>query len=437
MVVAEAVEVLASHYKNATPIELLPAGVRIRELDVPKKIVAEFLADIMPLDRADRFIQALEVGVFCLERAEATRDLDFVRGQVESILQEVTRQVGAVPQLLEAGLSEKLRAEDGELLAPIKDMVEGTARTLTERVSTVRDLLTNDIDPAKSTSTLGRALAELKNMLDGARTDSIQGTVAEAIRTVTGEDGALARSVKATVAEAIRPLADEVNRIGQQIAATSAAEEVIAQTALKGTPYEQQLVQVLQPRATAMGAAVLHVGPDNRPGDILLDFDETSVAPGLSLIVEARDRVTPMGRKAIASTAAKAMSERDANFALYVSRTPEGLAAEIGEWAEGSCDGGRWIATTHEHLLVAIRFALLLHRMDQADRDRDVIDAQAVSEQVERIRTSLRRVSTVKRHATSIRGSADAIQDEVEQLNFDVRSALCTIEEQLGDSGPE
>jgi hypothetical protein len=47
-------------------------------------------------------IQALEVGVFCLERAEAARDLDFVRSRVESILQEVTRQVGAMPQLLAA-----------------------------------------------------------------------------------------------------------------------------------------------------------------------------------------------------------------------------------------------------------------------------------------------------------------------------------------------
>jgi hypothetical protein len=436
MAVAEAIEILASQH-STTAIELLPAGVRVRELDIPKKIVAEFLADLMPLDRTDRFIQALEVGVFCLERAESTRDLDFVRGQVESILQDVARQVGAVPQILESGLSEKLRAEDGQLLAPIKDLVDGTARTLTERVNSVRDLLSNDIDPAKSTSTLGRALAELKNMLDGARTDSIQGTVAETIKSITGEDGMLARSVKATVAEAIRPLADEVSRIGLQIAATTAAQEVISQTALKGASYEEQLVQLLQVRAAPMGAAVLHVGPDNRPGDIVLDFDDTSVAAGLCVVVEARDRTTPMGRKAITSTAAKAMSERDATLALYVSRTDAGLAAEIGDWAEGTCDGGRWIATTHEHLLVAIRFALLLHRIDQADRDRDVVDAHAVAEQVERIRTALRRVSTVKRHVTSIRGSADTILEEIEQLNFDVRSALCAVEEQLGGAEPE
>ena len=191
MAVAEVVELLSSHHSTSA-IELLPGGVRVRELGIPNRIVAEFLADVMPLDRADRFIHALELGVFCLQRAEATRDLDFVRGQVESILLEVTHQVGAVPQLLEAGLAERLRAEDGELLAPIKDLVEGTARTLTERVSSVRDLLANDMDPAKSTSTLGRALGQLKDMLDGTRTDSIQGTVAEAIKSVTGEDGTLA-----------------------------------------------------------------------------------------------------------------------------------------------------------------------------------------------------------------------------------------------------
>jgi hypothetical protein len=57
-----------------------------------------------------------------------------------------------------------------------------------------------------------------------------------------------------------------------------------------------------------------------------------------------------MGRKALASTAANAISQRDATFALFVSRTPAGLAAEIGEWAEGSCDGGRWIAVDDAHL---------------------------------------------------------------------------------------
>src|SRR5437016_624600 len=76
MAVADAIEIFASKYSTPA-IELLPAGVRVHELDVPKKIVAEYLADVMPLDRADRFIQALEVGVFCLERAEAARDLDF------------------------------------------------------------------------------------------------------------------------------------------------------------------------------------------------------------------------------------------------------------------------------------------------------------------------------------------------------------------------
>jgi hypothetical protein len=80
---------------------------------------------------------------------------------------------------------------------------------------------------------------------------------------------------------------------------------------------------------------------------------------------------------------------------------------------------------------------LLLHRLDQADRDRDVVDAHAMAEQVERIRTALRRVSTVQRHVTSIRGSAATIQEEIEQLNFDVRSALCAIEEQLGVTEPE
>ena len=165
---------------------------------------------------------------------------------------------------------------------------------------------------------------------------------------------------------------------------------------------------------------------ENRVGVRLLDRTTRKVSASA-----VGETFAPMARRVLSS-----LDEALDNL-TNLKELRRGLAAEVGEWAEGSCDGGRWIATTHEHLLVAIRFALLLHRMDQAEHDRDVVDAHAVAEQVERIRTALRRVSTVKRHATSIRGSADAIQEEIEQLNFDVRSALCAIEEQLGAARPE
>jgi hypothetical protein len=202
-----------------TTIELLEGGVRIHDLDVPSKGVADYLRQVPEASREFQFVEALEVGIFCLERATAARDLDFVRAQVDSILGEVQRAVSVIPDVVETGLAGKLGTSDGQVLAPIRTMVETTSTALTERLNGVKDLLTENIDPERSTSTLGRALSQLRDMLDAQRKDSIQATLADAIRTVTTEDGTLAKSVKASVAEATQPLAEEVSRISRQIAA--------------------------------------------------------------------------------------------------------------------------------------------------------------------------------------------------------------------------
>jgi hypothetical protein len=357
--------------------------------------------------------------------------MDFVRSQVKSIIDEVERSVVGIPKAVEDGLTQKLGAADGQVLAPIRNMVEATSWSMAERVNGVKELLANEIDPAKQTSTLGRALGQLKDLLDGNRKDSIQATLAEAVRGITGEEGTLTRSVKVTVAEAVRPLADEVNRISKQIAAAEATEEALAGTTKKGAPYEEEVLAAIVARSTAIGVEVHHVGPDNHAGDVVLRFGDASAAAGLSMVVEARDRTSPLGRKAIGDVAHRAMSERGANAAIYVSRSREGLAAEVGDWAEGQCDRGPWIATTHEHLFVAIRFILILHRMATLAESADAVDLGAVEGQVSRIRTALLRVGTIKRNVTAIRDGASNIQEEAETLQADIRGALLTIEETL------
>jgi hypothetical protein len=412
-------------------VELLERGVRVHHLDIPQPAVADYLRQFPEGERELQFIEAIDVGVFCLERAAATRDLDFVRSQVDAILKEVERAVSGIPDVLEGGLAQKLGAEDGQVLAPIRTMVDTTSRTLTERVNGVRDLLATEIDPDKSTSTIGRALGQLKDMLDGRRKDSVQATLAGAVQSVTGEHGVLAKAVQATVAEAIHPLADEVNRISKQIAAAEAAEEAIAGTTKKGAPYEEEVLAHVVSWSAAMGAEVHHVGPDNRPGDIVLKFGEASVAAGLCVVLEARDRMSPLGRKAIVEVADKAMAERGANASIYLSRSRDGLALEIGEWAEGESDRGPWIATTHEHLFVAIRFLLVLHRLTGLKESRAAVDLAAVDGQISRIRTALRKIGTIKRNVTAIRSSAGSIEEEAETLQSDTRRALFVIEETL------
>jgi hypothetical protein len=413
-------------------IEVFDSGIRIAALDIPRKPVADYLKDTPEGELELSLINAVEVGVFCLERAAGASDLEFVRRQVEGLLAAVEQAVGHVPLSIRDELLAKLGTQDGQVLAPMQRLVDDASRTLTDRLNGVRDLLADKIDPDDRTSSLGQALGALKDLLDPRRSDSIQGCLAEAVRTVTGQDGAVARSVRETVSDAVKPLADEVSRLSQHLATEAAVDEALQSTTKKGQPYEIQVVSALQPWAAATGAAVSHVGPDNRPGDVVVEFPNNCVAGvAPTIVVEARDRSTPLGRKAIAETLAGAMAERGANAAIYLSRSLDGLAKEIGEWAEGTSERGSWVATTDEHLFIALRFLLVEHRLATVHESLPEVDRAALEAQIERIRTALKRVTNINRRVGEIRSQVGAIQDEAELLRSEIRDSLGAIEDAL------
>ncbi len=101
-----------------------------------------------------------------------------------------------------------------------------------------------------------------------------------------------------------------------------------------------------------------------------------------------RNEYNAVGRKVISDTLTKAMAERGATSAVYLSKTAAGLAAEIGEWGDGGTDAGPFVACTHENLSIALRWLIVQKRLAQADegsvaqaraeisrRERETLDA--------------------------------------------------------------
>jgi len=125
------------------------------------------------------------------------------------------------------------------------------------------------------------------------------------------------------------------------------------------------------------------------------------------------------------------MAERGATYAIYLSRTQEGLAQELGEWAEGVCDRGPWVACTDEHLGTAVRFLLVQWAIALKRAVSPTLDATAAQAQIQRIRTALGRVKTINTKATAVRTGADEIQREAQALRDDVKDALSDLEESL------
>ena len=406
--------------------------VIIHNFRVRSRDVADYLAPLPDDDRALALTRAVEVGVFCLERASASKDTEFVKRHIERLLSETETKVSGIPQAVHDQLIKKVGTGDGQVLKPILDASTSVAKSVNDRIVEVKQLFADELDPGKDSSSLGKSLKALGNLLDPNRKDSVQGSLESAIAKVTGEDGALAKAVKLVVAEAVKPLKEEVDSLAKEIRGQEAAEEAIMQTIAKGTPYEEEVVGQVQPWAKAIGAEVEHVGGDNRPGDVVVTMTSTSVAAvGLKIVIEARDRQSPMGRKAIADELTSKMSERGAAAGIYLSRSPAGLAREIGEWGEGECDLGPWIATTHEHLRTALRLLIALHRLRTLRSESDDFDGSLVESQIERIRTALKRVTSINRKVTEVRCCADGISSEASTLRDEVREALLSIEDAI------
>ena len=221
-----------------------------------------------------------------------------------------------------------------------------------------------------------------------------------------------------------------MDRLSKEILGREAAAEALSQTIEKGQLYEESIVERLQGWSAGNGVEVHHVGTDNKSGDVLINIPETSVAGArLTVIIETRDRQNHAGRKSINDSMERSMSERSALCGIYLSKDKDGLGKEIGDWAEGECGFGPWIATTDENLINSVRFLILSHRISILKSEKPSVDVQALEPQLERIRTSLKRITAINKKATTIRQGADYIQQEGEYLRDEVRGAIMLMED--------
>jgi hypothetical protein len=123
------------------------------------------------------------------------------------------------------------------------------------------------------------------------------------------------------------------------------------------------------------------------------------------------------------------MIKRDAILAVYLSQSEAGK--EIGDWAEGVCERGQFVATTEEHLTTAIRFLLVQHRLAAARSARREIDMQAVEAHVKRIQNALTGIKNISASVTKGRSALGEIESAADELRREVRDALNSIEEAL------
>ncbi len=149
------------------------------------------------------------------------------------------------------------------------------------------------------------------------------------------------------------------------------------------------------------------------------------------IIIEARDRQVPAGRKVISDSLRSAMAERGADAAIYLSRSPNGFAKEIGEWGEGHLERGPYVATIHEQLTIAIRWLIVQRNIAALQSVKPDVDVGTVTAQIARIRTSLKHIKNIKSTVSSLNTNATKIGTEADHLRREIGEALSAMEEAI------
>ncbi len=411
------------------PVQLEESAVILNGLRIEDERVARFLRDL-PADERERTVaQAVRLGILCLERVNTHADVDYLRKETQAMVGEVQKVVGDFG----ASLLKQVGTGDGQVLAPVKLQIDLAQKTLHERLDSVKKLLADEMDPAKGTSTLGKALKTVHDLVDPRRTDSIQGALTSAIEAATGENGKLAATVKVAVAEAMKPLADRVDALAKQVLNEEAAEQAVADlvdaTPVKGALLETRVVETLSAWAKLTGAQVEHVGGDQKPGDVLLTVPSVSAAGHEeTIVIELKDEQKRMGRQAIGEALDERMDQRQSHGGLWIAKDAGGLAKEIGDYAEGAGQNGPWIATTEENLIVAVRHLRVLMRLATIQATKSDIDVTAAKGGIERIRATIKKFRTINGEAGAIRVSADLIEQTARTMRSEVETALQDVE---------
>lgn len=357
---------------------------------------------------------ALCVGASVLLRMQASHTIDLMERRLAETVAKVDGQIGSLPERIEEQFIEGIAADDSEVLELFREVVQTVVAELAAQAKEIKELQ-KQLDPTKDTTTLGQVMKRLNDKVDPKRSDSVQATVDRTVAEIAKKDGRIAEVVKTVVAETLKPLQDEVLELAKEVRKTEAVQQLLENTTHKGGPFEDAVVARLRPWAQGTGASLDPVGPDNQPGDIVVDVPSTALPPAVRVVIEARDRDDKFGVKRISDTLDKAMVERAAEGGVFIAKSTDGLANEVGDWATGHVKGKPWVATTIDNAHVAVRYVAALIELQALKAARPDIDVNAIGAAATQISTALKDLAQAKRVANDGAHQIETLLDTVRE----------------------
>lgn len=175
------------------------SGVVIEKLRVNSPELMEYLGEVPPDDQATKLLNVIEVGLYCIQRATDSKEIEFVRSRLANLLDSVESAVTAIPETVQAKLLDTIGTGEGQVLESVVKVIGDASKTINEGTASVRQLLEQDMDLEKEDSAIGKVFRGISKAVDPENRTSIPSIFETAIDKVVSPSGQLSKNVKEVV----------------------------------------------------------------------------------------------------------------------------------------------------------------------------------------------------------------------------------------------
>jgi hypothetical protein len=366
---------------------IIPSEITISLTD---KDLQDYLVKISSEDIKSEILGLIKIGLMCVTRTNANNEIDFWEKKSQELQTNLLRKTEEIinKDFLQA-IKKQLGIKDGQLLAPIANQVETTSKFIDKAL-------------ASNETRIKAAVSEFNSSLT---------------------DGTLTESFSKLLVKELSPLITEIRALNYHVIEQKGEESIKGSTTLKGKEYEQHILGQVQTWARCNKFKVENVGIDNRPGDIVVE----SLSEKIKIAIEVKDISTRKGHSVLTREMGQVIQERKATIAIFLCKTINGLAKEIGSYGEGVSDNIKWVATTGESLEVALNHCLVEERLRLAnEKNPNITNAKKVKENLELAKTLIGTMSQHYRSITEIQNAATTLESSLRKTNAEVLRALNT-----------
>jgi hypothetical protein len=379
--------------------------VHIENLDIDDAVLADFLDSHAPDRWPAELAKVLAVGVRGITAMGAGATVKGVGEEVERLLAAVTADAETrVKEIIDAGRSTLAGSLDPDIRSSV------TARALDEIESAHTDLLSRlDLDRADSHT--ARLVRELTGLLgpEGLLRDRLRETFDPG-----ADESAMSRMLSA-IDDRFRDMRDLI--VGAEQRSTEAARGTA-----KGLDYEDEVIDALRAASAEIGGCTVEatgrvtggLDANSMVGDAVVTLpDATRIA------VEAKNtaRVTLAGKDGILEELDRAMTNRDAGWAICTSKQ-DAYPREVG--AFGIYGNRILLVDDGDGILLRVALRWIAACASATPPNGSEVDFDTVNGGLERLRGLAQRFTGSKRALAGVRTSIDQVRTELDGLRIDL-----------------